>query len=71
MTAALPACLIVFTGEDFYLRVDRGSRIDLIELKDNVTLPGARKSAADLGFEPDGWVDRTGHVQKFYTKSPR
>lgn len=63
----IPNVVLVFTGTEFWLRVEKPIGTHIIELKDNTVLNSARKSARDLGFEPAGWLNEKGRFSKFYT----
>ena len=63
--SGLPPTVIVQGEKDFWLRVETQGGVDAITL-DEVTLPGARRKARELGHEPEAWVGTDGLPRKWF-----
>lgn len=44
-------------GEGYYLRVQRGQDVEIVRLRGESTLPGARTQAIGRGFQPTHWIE--------------
>lgn len=64
--ANLPDIVLVQAKDTFWLRIKTSERsVETKDLVNGATLPGARREARDLGFEPAAWVGLTGTIHRF------
>lgn len=63
--ANMPPIVLVQSKDGFWLRIETETGVGTRTLVNSVTLPGARREAQALGFDPIAWVDDLGIILRF------